>query len=378
MNLARLTSATRVLHVGKFFPPVRGGMENHLHHLVKRLRNDVDVRVIVSNTAGGRVEETVDGVPVVRLPLAFTAGGMPISPGLVEELRRANADIIHFHVPNPGAQIACLISRPRAKLVATHQHDVTERPLITRAYHAVERAFFRRQARIIAAAPENIEFSPVLREFRERARVIPLGVDPEDSRRTPERDRRVKELRTRFGPRIVLFVGRHVRFKGIHFLIRAMREVEGHLLVGSQGPATEELRRLSAELGLASRVTFTGDIPDGELACYYLAADVFCLPSISRLEAFGIVQLEAMSCGVPVVSTRLETGVVYVNRDGETGLVVPPGDIGALAAALKRLLGDEALRRKLGEQARARVLREFTHEACARRTLELYGEILAE
>jgi rhamnosyl/mannosyltransferase len=373
-----LSSSTRVLHVGKFFPPVRGGMENHLYHLVKRLQNHVDVRVLASHTRAARIEETVEGVRVVRLPLRLTVAGMPISPAMVGELRRAKADIIHFHVPNPTAELACLVSRPRAKLVSIHQHDVRERPLLTRAYRAVERAFFRRQARIIAAAPENIEYSPVLREFKDRARVIPLGVEPEDFRRTPERDRRVKELRAHWGERIVFFLGRHVRSKGIDYLIRAMREVEGRLVLGSDGPATEELRQLACDLGIESRVTFAGDIADGELASYYQAADVFCLPSVGRLEAFGIVQLEAMSCGVPVVSTRLETGVVHVNRDGETGLVVPPGDAGALAAALNRLLGDEGLRRKLGEQAQARVRREFTHDVCVRRTLELYREVLAE
>jgi len=372
------SSGTRVLHVGKFYPPVRGGMEKHLYHLVKRLKNHVDVRVLVSNTNASRVEETLEGVPIVRLPLVATIAGMPVSPGLVSELRRVRADIIHFHVPNPAGELACLVSRPRAKLVSMYQHDVRERILLTRAYRVVERAFFRRQARIIAAAPENIEYSPVLRDFKDRARVIPLGIDPDDFRGTPERDGRVKELRTRFGPRMVFFVGRHVRSKGVDCLIRAMKDVNAQLVIGSHGPATEDLQRLAREIGLESRVTFVGDIPDEELASYYQAADVFCLPSVSRLEAFGIVQLEAMASGVPVVSTRLTTGVVYVNRDGETGLLVPPNDAGALAAALKRLLGDEPLRRKLGQQARERVLREFTHDVCARRTLELYREVLAE
>jgi rhamnosyl/mannosyltransferase len=187
----------------------------------------------------------------------------------------------------------------------------------------------------------------------------------------------VRELRERFGPRVVFFVGRHVYYKGIDHLIRAMKGVDAHLVLGSDGPLTPELGRLTRSLGLSSRVTFAGRIADEDLPCFYHASDIFCLPSVARSEAFGIVQLEAMACGVPVVSTRLTTGVVYVNQDGVTGVTVPPADSAALTGALNRLLGDKALRRKLGRQGRERVHREFTHDINARRTLELYAEVLS-
>jgi len=374
----RLPSETRVLHVGRYFWPRRGGIEQSLYHRCLRYKDHVRLRVLASNTTRRTVRETYDGIDVTRLPLWGTVAGMPVSPELVGELRRTDADIIHFHTPNPVAELACLVAQPKAKIVSLHHHDVRPRKVLWPMYRRVERAFYERNARIIATAPENIEHSTVLRDFKERACVIPSSIDPDEFRRTPERERRVKALRERFGPRMILFIGRHVLHKGLHVLIRAMKDLDAHLVVGSHGPYTMHLKELTRRLGLSERVTFTGDIPDDDVPCYFQAADVFCLPSMSRLEAFGLVQLEAMVCGVPVVSTRLETGVVYVNLDGVTGLTVPPGDAGALAAALGRLLSDEALRRKLGQQARKRVLDEFTHDLNVRRTLELYAEVLEE
>lgn len=367
----------RVIHVGKYYWPVRGGIENHCYHLCSRLAAHVELTVLVSDTGIRTVREEVDGVKVVRVPRYAEVASTPISPGLAGELLGVQADIIHVHLPNPMAELAYLLARPRGKLVVKYHSDIIRQKTLFKLYRRVNETFLSRADRIIATAPQNIDHSPVLSRFRDRARVIPLGVEPDDFLLTPGRERRVEELRDRFGPRVVFFIGRHVYYKGIEYLIRAMREVDAHLVIGSSGPLKPELEKLTRTLGLDARVTFAGRITDEDLPCYYHASDVFCLPSVARSEAFGIVQLEAMACGVPVVSTRLTTGVVYANQDGVSGLTVPPGDAAALAEALNRLLADEALRRKLGEQARERVRREFTHDINARRTLELYAELLA-
>ncbi len=377
--MADLPSDLRVLHVGKYFWLRRGGVENAVYHLCCRLKDHVDLRVLVSNTGPELVREVYDGIRVTRLPLARVIAGMPISPGLIRELARAEADIIHFHIPNPMAELACLLARPRGAVISLYHHDVQPLKVLWPAYRMVDRAFLARNRRIIATAPQNIEFSPVLRAFRDRARVIPLAIEPADFARTPERVRRAAELRAEWGGGpIIFFVGRHVWSKGIHVLIRAMKQVDAQLVVGGDGPRTEWLRRFAAESAVASRVRFIGNVRGDELAAHYMASDIFCLPSVSRLEAFGIVQLEAMACEVPVVSTRLTTGVVYANLDGVSGLTAEPNDSGALAAALRRLVGDEELRRRLGAQARERVMREFTYDVTAQKTLDLYAEVAAE
>lgn len=367
-----------MIHVGKYYRPVPGGIENHCYHLCTRLARHVDLTVLVSHTGPRTVRETVDGVKVVRVPRYAQFASTPVSPGLFRHLWNARADIVHVHLPNPMAELSYLLARPRAGLVAAYHADVVKQKTLSRLYRGLYETFLSRADAIIAAAPQNVEHSPVLRHFKDRTRIIPYGIDPGDFLLTPRRRERVKELREQFGPRVLFFVGRHVYYKGIDHLIRAMKDVDAHLVIGSGGPLTGELRELTRTLALSSRVSFVGRITDEDLPCFYHASDVFCLPSVARSEAFGIVQLEAMACGVPVVGSRLTTGVVYVNRDGVTGLTVPPADSAALAQALNRLLDDDGLRRKLGEQARERVHREFTHEINARRILQLYAELLTK
>ena len=145
-----------------------------------------------------------------------------------------------------------------------------------------------------------------------------------------------------------------------------MRSVDAELWIGGRGPLTESFRQAARDAGVADRVRFLGFIPDAELVAYYDACDVFCMPSTERAEQFGLVQLEAMHCGKPVVATRLGTGVEYVTLDEVTGLLVEPGNEQALAQALNRLLGDPALRTRLGEAGRRRVAEEFSVSADGR------------
>ena len=148
-------------------------------------------------------------------------------------------------------------------------------------------------------------------------------------------------------------------------------------MLGGQGPLTEELRQVAQEAGVAARVHFVGRIAEADLPAYYHACDAFCLPSVEPAEGFGIVQIEAMASGRPVVCCELHNGVTWVNQDGITGLVVPPADPAALAGALSHLAREPGLRARLGEQGRRRAFSVFTVEAMARGTLAVYRAVLA-
>ncbi|HIC88463.1 MAG TPA: glycosyltransferase, partial [Anaerolineae bacterium] len=171
-------------------------------------------------------------------------------------------------------------------------------------------------------------------------------------------------------------VGKMRYYKGIAYLIDAMRDVDAQLVLVGGGPMEAEWRARAAACAWSSRIDFVGVVPDAELPGYYHAAHVFVLPSTHRSETWGAVQVEAMACGVPCVATELGTGTSYVNLHGQTGLIVPPKDASALAAAINQLLGNEALRRQLGENARRRAQEELSVEAMLRQTLALYQELL--
>lgn len=361
----------RVLHVGKFYPPHKGGMETHLRDLCERLAARVETEVVVANDGREDEEEVIGGVRVARAGTLLNLGAAPVCPGMARRIRESRADIVHLQFPNPTGILAYLASGRRGRLVVTYQSDIVRQRVLGRAFRPVLYHFLRRADRVIATTPNYLESSPVLRDFRERCRVIPLGLPREAFTQVDEEA--VQSIRRRFGPRLVLGVGRLVYYKGFEHLLRAMRDVRAQLVIVGCGPLRAALERERDALNLGGRVHLLGEVE--EVRPYFRAADVFAFPSTARSEAFGLVQLEAMACGLPVVNTRLDSGVPYVSPHGETGLTVPPADPSALASALNLLLDDDELRARLGAAARRRVREEFDADVMAERTLRLYEEV---
>jgi glycosyltransferase involved in cell wall biosynthesis len=234
--------------------------------------------------------------------------------------------------------------------------------------------FLRSCDRIIASSQEYVDSSLLLSAHRARCAIVPLGTDL--GRPAAVCSTEARALQARFGPRIVLSVGRLVYYKGFDYLIRAMARVDGRLLIVGDGPLRGELEQIAAAAGVQEKVVFLGTVDD--VVPFYQACDVFVLPSVSRNEAYGIVQLEAMACGKPVVNTNLASGVRFVSPHRVTGLTVPPRDESALAVAVNTLLEDEVLRATLGAAARWRVENEFTNARMVERTLDVYAQVLQE
>ncbi len=369
-------SRLRVLHLGKFYPPYRGGIESHLHALCRELIKSINVNVIVANETRRLRESEVDGVAVRRLPRLFNLWATPICPTLVREIRGSDADIVHLHLPNPLAALAYLASGHKGRLVIAWHSDIVRQKTIARMLRPLDDALLSRASALIASSPNYIDSSPILSRNRERCRVIPYGIDADAFR--PRDTETAAKIRERYGPRLVLAVGRMVHYKGFEYLIRAMAGVRGHLLLVGEGPLLKKLERQAFDAGATDRITFLGRVSQEEMIGYLHASDVFVMPSIARSEAFGIAQLEAMACGKPVVNTRLQSGVPSVSIDGETGVTVGllPTQT-PLAAAINRLLDDPALRGKFGAAAARRAREEFSVEMMVDRTLDLYREVMA-
>ncbi len=268
----------------------------------------------------------------------------------------------------------------RHAVVVTYHGDIVKQERLLRLYRPFMNLILQRADAIICTSPRTTVMAPdTLQLLTARsvpdhpARDRPLA----GFERTKEAEREASAIRARFGGRpIVLSVGRLVYYKGFEYLIRAMRDVDAELVIVGTGPLRASLEETARACGVAARVHFLGGVRSESLAAHYLASDVYALPSIARSEAFAIVQLEAMACGVPVVNTAIpRSGVTYVSRDGESGLTVPPENAPALAAALAKILGDRELARRFGDAGRARVKREFSKEVMAERTLALYEEI---
>ncbi len=366
----------RILHIYKDYYPVLGGIENHVRLLAEaQARRGHEVTVLVT-APGLRTERyELGGVQVIKAGRLATVASTPLSLALPWELAHLRPDIAHLQMPYPVGEVAqWLLGRARYT-VATYQSDVVRQRRILALYAPLLRRILRSLDRVLVTSPGYLATSPFLQPVADRCRLVPLGIDVRRFLRADAEA--VTALRRRLGTPLILFVGRLRYYKGLQHLLRALVELpDAHLAVVGTGPMEAEWKALAAELGLMERVTFAGDVPDADLPAYYHACDLFVLPACERSEAYGLVQIEAMAAGRPVVCTELGTGTTFVNQSGETGLAVPPANPQALATACHTLLGDAELRRRLGEQGRRRALEEFDVTRMAERVEEVYAEVM--
>ncbi len=289
--------------------------------------------------------------------------------------RRRPADIVQLHFPHPPGELAWLLRGFRPPAVVMYHADIVRQKLLARVLRPMTRVVLGRAARILVSNPAIAGTSGEVRRHLDRVRVVPLGIpEPVD---IPTDDPGLQVLKERFPPPRLLFVGCLRHYKGLRHLIDAMADVTAVLLVAGDGPLRAELEARVSASGLDERVCFLGDVDDETLWRLYRMADVFVLPSDNRAEAYGLVLIEAMAMGVPVISTELGTGTSWINRHGETGLVVPPADPPALARALRELLDDHELRLRLGRTARRRVRSELLADSMVDRVLEICQEVLS-
>jgi rhamnosyl/mannosyltransferase len=348
-----------------------------LRNLARGLKRlGVDQRVVVCNVDNKTVVEEVDGIDVIRMARLGEIFSTPICLGWGKNFNHKKYDIIHLHHPNPIATFYLSKSKLKSKLVVGYHSDIVRQRYLKNAYHPILRRVLERADVITTAGPEIDFYDKILRDFSEKCVTIPYGVDLGQWETTPKAVEGAKEIASAYKRPIILFVGRLVYYKGVEFLIKAMTGLYATLLIVGAGPEERRLKKLVDRLNLNSKITFVGFVPNEDLPSYYRACDVFCLPSVVRSESFGIVQLEAMASSRPVVSTEIGTATSFVNRDGETGIIVPPRDEKALTSALKAILDDPILKRRLGEDARRRVVKYFDYRVIAGKFLDLYNKII--
>lgn len=363
----------KILHVYKDFdPPVHGGMERHIALMCRFQRQWAEVEALVCSRSRHTVRLERDGTPVTEAGEWFRLQSAPFSPSFPWHLRRKRADVIVVHMPNPTAELAYLLARPKGCLIVRYHSDVVRQATAMRLYGPLQMHFIRKAALVLPTSTPYLETSPVLSAVRDRCRVVPLGILPSEfAHPAPAR---VAALRAEYGGDFVLFSGRHRYYKGLPYLIEAAAAIRAAVVVAGDGPERAECMARAESLG--ARVFFPGSLDHEELVAHLHACAVFAFPSVERSEAFGISILEAHACGKPVVATRLGTGVEFANEDGRTGINVPPRDAPALAEAINALLADPDRRQVMGEYARNRVETQFQAEAVARREFDLYREAL--
>lgn len=298
--------------------------------------------------------------------------------------RKTPFDVVHLHFPNPLAHLASFFLPRNIKRVITWHSDIVRQKRLLALYLPLLQRVTLRADALIAATPAHFTSSTQIPSSLPafKRHVIPYGRDFSDLELTPPTAELYESLKTKAksastSGHIIFALGRHVYYKGFDVLMEAMQHIDAQLILGGDGPLKAVLQQQAERLGIVHKIAFTGSIAEAELAAYFNACDVFCLPSVAQSEAFGLVQLEAMACGKPVVCTQLNNGVNVVNQAGVTGLVVPVRDATALAEALNKLLKDDALRSKLGQQAKAHAISGYSLSAMSSRHVALYHMLLS-
>ncbi len=374
-------STAKVLHISKYYYPFLGGTEQVARDLVRGFVGLVsEQKVICFNEDADdgetschhreTISDIVDGVEVIRCGYFLKARSQAVSATYGRELKKLmdefRPNIIILHYPNPFVTHFLLKYKDRDFKLLVYWHlDITRQKILKHLFHRQNLNLVKRADRILGATPKHLDESEFTPAFGSKKYILPYMIDESSLALSDEEIAEGKRIQQKYAGHILcFFIGRHVPYKGLSYLIKASRELGKeniHFLVAGSGKLTESLKE---EAKGDPKIEFLGRISDSERRAYLYACDIICFPSITRNEGFGLALAEGMYFGHPAVTfTILGSGVNYVNLDGITGIECPNCDYKAYASALKKLAENEALRKQYGEAARQRVRDNFTSES---------------
>jgi len=381
----------RIIHVtSHFLPDVVGGVENYVYHLSKEfIKQGHDVKIFTSKSHRKTSStKRFAGIPVIRLPTFFKMYNTPILPSLFFELIKEDADVIHAHLPHPMVyDIAAFIGHfKRIPLIVTvHNLEVggsSLNKLFSKLYSNSLLHFTLRFAkRIITTTQQYIETAEILKKLRSKISVIPVGVDLTylKIKYDKEKLRNGLNLSDKF---VILFVSKLTashRYKGLIYLFKALAKIkkivpEIQLFIIGKGELRPYYEELTRKLRIEDKVTFTGFVDEDILIKYYTLADLLVLPSITKLEGFGMVALESLAFATPVISTNI-AGVSEVLTKEKCGIVVEPKNSVALAKAIRTFVLDNELASTMGKKGRKIIAQKYNWVDISKRMLETYREL---
>jgi len=368
----------KIVHLAKYYYPYSGGIETVVRSLCLGASSEHDVSVYCSHTKPIKENDIIDKVTIYRLPRYGVLASQPINPHIFFMMSGLkNADIIHVHSPNPLFELAVLILAPKnARIVVTHHSDIVKQKFLGKLYKPLLKMFYKRVDKIIVATKNHISSSPVLTSFQEKTKVIPFGLDLNDYPNDEEVEQKATDLEKKYG-KYFLFIGRLVEYKGVSFLIEALKNVNANLLICGCGPLEYELKEQAKALNLSDKVHFLGRVEGQKNMGALIKASLgLVLPSISNNENFGMVQLEAMIYSKPVIATSLPSGASTIVKHGRTGYLAEPKSSTQLCKYLTKILTLPDHGRELGENGFERFNEVYTYQKMIQGHLNLYKKVL--
>ena len=384
---------TKILQVVFTMYPRVGGIEQVARDITNGLKSNSEImqKIICFNEDAEdcgivchrkeTVRDTVDDVEVMRCGCIAKISSQLISLTYPHELKKLmkdfEPDVVIFHYPSPYLAAFLLPNlKKNTKLIIYWHLDITKQKILGKLFHGQNLKLLNRADKIVATSKPYIDGSPYLSKFKDKCVVINNCISLEKLRTGAEAKKMAAGMREKNAGKMICFgIGRHVPYKGYKYLIDAAKYLDDSFMIyiGGSGPLTDELKMQAKEL---INVEFLGKISDSELVAYLIACDIFCFPSITKNEAFGIALAEGMYFGKPAVTFTIPgSGVNYVNTDGVTGIECPNGDSKAYAEALKKLADNPELREKYGMAARQRVIENFTEKIFEKNLMKLIDSL---
>ena len=368
----------RVLHVYKtYYPDTFGGVERTIHAVVKGISTH-GIQSDVLSLSHDPVVNTVefDGHTAYKAKLDFEFASTGFSRDALSKFKKLSAqtDVVLYHFPWPFMDLMHLIHPLRKPTVVTYHSDVVKQKLLLRLYKPMMHRFLSSVTRIVATSPNYLESSEVLQIYRSKTEIIPIGLDKEYY---PSASQELKSRWKAHFPRpFFFFVGVLRYYKGLHTLIKAAKEVDVDILIAGEGPLENDLKKQASSIGVTN-VHFLGAVSDLDKAALLELCTAFVFPSHLRSEAYGLSLVEAAMFGKPMISCEIGTGTSFVNKHGETGLVVPPEDSEALANAMRKLV-DENVATRYSRNALTRYSQILQASDMASHYSNLYKFLLAK
>lgn len=369
----------KILQVNKLYYPSIGGIERVVQDIAEGLKDEVDMEVLVCQPKGKGADEVLNGIRIRRCSSFGTLFSLPLSINFLWELRRRSKekDIIQFHAPFPLGDLGCLLSGYKGKVVLYWHSDVVKQKKLMLLYRPIMERFLKRADAIIVSTEGIINGSSYLKPYKNKCIIIPFAVDKQTLIKGKEYI--CNRIEVMSAPVKFLFVGRLVYYKGVDVMLRAFIQIKNaELTIIGTGILENELKELVQNSGASQRVHFRGKVSKEDLYKAYETCDVLVLPSVAKSEAFGLVQIEAMAFGKPVINTNLPSGVPEVSLNGITGLTIEPGDENELREAMNWLVMHPDERDKMGKAARGRVDENYTMDAMMCRMMHAYKRVLGD
>ncbi|MFT6689219.1 MAG: glycosyltransferase involved in cell wall biosynthesis [Saprospiraceae bacterium] len=365
----------KIIHIVKYYDPCQGGMETVVKNIVEGIidnSDEVSFTVYSNNHKRNFVKSVQEKNREIIIkeitPAHLKSQPLNMRYPSLKSLINDN-DVIHHHYPFPTMEFTLLrylkLMSNKKLIITWHANIKNSRwSWIEQIYNPMIEKVLERADAIIVTSPQLFESSLILQKYKDKVQTIPLSFDPKftslNSRKYP--DKRCFEL---------LFVGKLRKYKGVEYLIRAIEKLEVKLNIVGDGEEVQNLMSLVNELDLEKKITFFSNVSDDQLVEYYKKSDLFVLPSINEAEAFGVVQLEAMANGLPVVNTKLKSGVPFVSLDGYSGFTVEANNSESLKLAIEKIINDKSLYEFFSSNALERV-KLFSRDKMSEAYLDLY------